>query len=161
MYICKHINNTYSTAVVFVTRTFVEQHAKTLPAPFLPQPLSHIHLGLPHARACVCVCVCLCNRYVSPLSPTIAMTILCLLSVYIFIANVAPKGRQIGKRVGGQQEGAILNFFICLCYFVALFLLLFLLLATAHYASGKVYCVLLRISPIADSSTTFSAFTTL
>jgi len=106
------------------------------------------------------VCVCAYVTVMCHPSPTIATTVLCLLSVYIFIANVAPKGRQTDwVKSGGRQKCAILNFFICLCYFVALLPLL--LLATAHYASGKVYCVLLRISPIAASSTTFSAFTTL
>lgn len=105
-----------------------------------------------------------------PLSLSLAYCI-SVFSVYIFIANVAPKSRQAdrdrrrGRETGRMSEtgGYSKVFRICLCYFVA------------HYASSsKVYCVLLRISPVAAVplplpsaaaaaafSTTFLAFTKL
>lgn len=64
-------------------------------------------------------------------------------SVYIFIANVAPKSRQAvrqrerERRRVSETGGYSKLFRICLCYIVA------------HYASsGKVYCVLLRVSSV-------------
>lgn len=99
---------------------------KNITCPASPHSLAPLtHLGLPHARvACVCVCVwvyvtVMCHH---PLSLSLAYCI-SVFSVYIFIANVAPKSRQAlrqgeretvgegGKRDAWARQVAILKFF--------------------------------------------------